>query len=120
MMAEPRKILGIPDLEVAATSVRVPVVVGHGVSILATFSRELSPDDARDILRSAPGVQVRDDPDDDVYPSPLEAVGLDDALVGRIRQAPGRTDSLLLFSCADNLRKGAALTAVQIAEHLFA
>jgi aspartate-semialdehyde dehydrogenase len=120
MMAEPRKILGIPELEVAATSVRVPVVVGHGVSILATFRRELSPDEARDILRDAPGVQVRDDPDDDVYPSPLEAAGLDDALVGRIRQVPGRRDSLLLFSCADNLRKGAALTAVQIAERLFA
>jgi aspartate-semialdehyde dehydrogenase len=120
MMAEPRKILGLPDLEVAATSVRVPVAIGHAVSILATFSREISPEDARGILREAPGVQLRDDPTRGDYPSPLEAAGLDDALVGRIRQVPGRRSSLLLFSCADNLRKGAGLTAVQIAERLFA
>jgi aspartate-semialdehyde dehydrogenase len=119
MMAEPRKILGLPDLQVAATSVRVPVAVGHGVSILATFSREIGPDEARDVLRSAPGVQVRDDPANDVYPSPMEAAGIDDALVGRIRGVPGRGDALLLFACADNLRKGAALNAVQIAERLF-
>jgi len=87
MISEPRKILGLPDLEVAATSVRVPVAVGHGVSIMATFSRAISPDEAREV---------------------------------RIRQVPGREDALLLFSCADNLRKGAALNAIQIAEHLFA
>ena len=120
MMAEPRKILGMPELDVAATSVRVPVMVGHGVSILATFARELSPDDARDILREAPGVELRDDPDNDVYPSPMESAGLDEALVGRVRRVPGREDALLLFSCADNLRVGAALTAVRIAERLFA
>jgi aspartate-semialdehyde dehydrogenase len=118
MMAEPRKILGLPDLDVAATSVRVPVAVGHGVSILATFWREISPDEARDVLASAPGVQLRDDPANDVYPSPMEAAGIDDALVGRIRGVPGRPDALLLFACADNLRKGAALNAVQIAERL--
>ena len=120
MMAEPRKILGLPTLDVAATSVRVPVMVGHGVSILATFAKPMSPEAARDILRSAPGVQLRDDPENDVYPSPMEAAGLDDALVGRIRRVPGREDALLLFSCADNLRLGAALTAVRIAERLFA
>ena len=118
MMAEPRKILGLPDLEVAATGVRVPVAVGHGVSILATFSREIGADEARDVLRAAPGVQLRDDPAGDVYPSPIEAAGMDDALVGRIRSVAGRPDALLLFSCADNLRKGAALNAVQIAERL--
>ena len=66
----------------------------------------------------APGVQLRDDPANDVYPSPMEAAGIDDALVGRIRSVPGRRDALLLFACADNLRKGAALNAVQIAERL--
>jgi aspartate-semialdehyde dehydrogenase len=119
MMEEPRKILGVPDLDVVATSVRVPVAVGHGVSILAAFGRPIDPEAARDALRAAPGVDLRDDPEAGVYPSPLEAAGIDDALVGRIRQAPGRPDALLLFSCADNLRKGAALNAVQIAERLF-
>jgi aspartate-semialdehyde dehydrogenase len=70
-------------------------------------------------LRVAPGVELRDDPANDIYPSPLEAAGLDVALVGRIRQVPGRPDALTVFSCADNLRIGAALDAVQIAEHLF-
>jgi aspartate-semialdehyde dehydrogenase len=120
MMAEPRKILGIPDLEIAATAVRVPVPVGHAVSISAEFSREVSPDEAREILSSAAGVTVMDDPAKGLYPSPLESAGRDDVLVGRIRQVPGRSDTLLLFSCGDNLRKGAALNAVQIAERLFA
>jgi aspartate-semialdehyde dehydrogenase len=120
MMAEPRKILGIPDLEVAATAVRVPVPVGHAVSISASFSRDISPDEAREVLSSAAGVRVMDDPAAGVYPSPLESAGRDDVLVGRIRQVPGRADTLLLFSCGDNLRKGAALNAVQIAEYLFA
>lgn len=120
MMAEPRKILGLPELPVAATAVRVPVPVGHAVSILAEFDRPISVTEAREVLASAPGVQLRDDPAGGIYPSPLEAAGMDDALVGRIRQVPGRDDALLLFSCADNLRKGAALNAVQIAEHLFA
>ncbi|MGQ0668105.1 MAG: aspartate-semialdehyde dehydrogenase [Actinomycetota bacterium] len=120
MMAEPRKILGIPDLEVSATAVRVPVPVGHSVSIQAAFSRDIDPGEAREALSAAPGVTVMDDPANDVYPSPLEAAGRDDVLVGRIRQAAGRPDTLLLFSCGDNLRKGAALNAVQIAEYLFA
>jgi aspartate-semialdehyde dehydrogenase len=119
MMAEPRKILGIPDLETAATAVRVPVPVGHAVSIYAGFSRAISPEEAREVLAGAPGVELRDDPASGVYPSPLEAAGRDETLVGRIRSAPGRDDALLLFSCADNLRKGAALDAVQIAERLF-
>ena len=120
MMAEPRKILGIPDLECAATSVRVPVPVGHGVSMFARFGRAISPDEARSLLKDAPGVQLRDDPRNGIYPTPMEAAGIDDALVGRIRQEEGHDDTLLLFSCVDNLRKGAALDAVQIAEHLFA
>jgi aspartate-semialdehyde dehydrogenase len=89
------------------------------VSILAEFSRSINADDARAAIVAAPGVELRDDPANGVFPTPLEAAGLDVALVGRIRQVPGRGDALILFSCADNLRKGAALNAVQIAEHLF-
>ncbi len=119
MMAEPRKILSAPDLSVVATSVRVPVVTGHAVSMLAEFSRPISVAEAREILSDAPGVTLMDDPARGVFPSPLDAAGGDDALVGRIRQVPGRDDALALFSCADNLRKGAALDAIQIAEYLF-
>src|SRR5262245_4098091 len=116
---ESRKILGISDLDVAATCVRVPVPVGHSVSVLARFSRAIAPEEARDLLGAAPGVEVLDDPSNDVYPSPLEAAGRDEVLVGRIRQAPDHDDALLLFACGDNLRKGAALNGIQIAEHLF-
>jgi aspartate-semialdehyde dehydrogenase len=119
MMAESRKILSAPDLPVVATSVRVPVLVGHAVSILAEFTRPITADEARDLLRSAPGVEVWDDPTGDVFPTSIDAAGGDVALAGRIRQAPGRDDALVLFSCADNLRAGAALDAVQIAEHLY-
>lgn len=119
MMAESRKILGLPGLFVAATAIRVPTSFAHGVSLYAEFDRAITPEQAREVLRAAPGVEVRDDPANDVYPSPIEAAGKDVALVGRIRQAEGRRDALLLFSCADNLRKGAALNAVQIAEIVF-
>jgi aspartate-semialdehyde dehydrogenase len=120
MQREARKILSLPGLDVAATAVRVPVAVGHAVSIHAAFDRSITPDEARAVLSAAPGVEVRDDPANGIYPSPLEAAGRDEVLVGRIRQAPDHDDALLLFSCADNLRKGAALNAVQIAERLFA
>jgi aspartate-semialdehyde dehydrogenase len=116
---ESRKILGLDDLDVAATCVRVPVPVGHSVSLLARFSRAITPEEARALLRDAPGVDLRDDPANGVYPTPLEAAGRDDVLVGRIRRAPGHDDSLLLFACGDNLRKGAALNGIQIAERLF-
>jgi len=119
MMAEPRKILSAPDLPVVATSVRVPVLVGHAVSILAEFARPITVEEAHEVLRGAPGVELRDDPADDVFPTPLDAAGGDVAIVGRIRQVPGRHDALVLFSCADNLRSGAALDAVRIAEHLY-
>jgi aspartate-semialdehyde dehydrogenase len=119
MMAEPRKILGSPQMRVVATSVRVPVVAGHSVSILAEFERPITVEEAREVLAASPGVRLMDDPDADVFPSPLDAAGGDEALVGRIRQVPGRSDALALFSCADNLRMGAALDAIHIAEHLF-
>ena len=117
---EMRKVLEAPDLRVAATAVRVPVPVGHGVSIHARFAERVSPDAAREVLNDAPGVRVMDDPEAGVYPTPLDAAGLDDVLVGRIRQPQDDPNALLLFSCADNLRKGAALNAVQIAELLVA
>jgi aspartate-semialdehyde dehydrogenase len=120
MMAEPRKILGLPDLPVVATSVRVPVIAGHGASLMTEFDRPISVAEAREAIAAAPGVELWDDPANGIYPSPLDAAGGDGALVGRIRQVPGRDDALALFSCADNLRKGAALNAVQIAECLFA
>src|SRR5207302_11206774 len=108
MGAEIRKVLGLPELHVVATAVRVPVAVGHGVSIYARFERPASPEAAREVLREAPGLRVLDDPASDRFPTPLDAAGLDEVLVGRIRQGEdGR--SLALFSAGDNLRKGAAL-----------
>lgn len=115
---EAKRILSLPELEISATCVRVPVPVGHSVSVHATFERPISVAEAREQLSQAEGVQLRDDPANDVYPSPLEAAGIDDVLVGRIRQPEGREDALLLFACGDNLRKGAALNAVQIAERV--
>jgi aspartate-semialdehyde dehydrogenase len=113
---ESRKILGIPDLLVSGTCVRVPVYTGHSLSINVEFAQPLSPDRARELLASAPGVQLVD------IPTPLAAAGADDSLVGRIRQDPGVPDGrgLALFVSGDNLRKGAALNTIQIAELLAA
>jgi aspartate-semialdehyde dehydrogenase len=116
---ESRKIIVLPDLEVTATCVRVPVMVGHGVAVHAEFSRAITPDEARAVLSEAPGVALRDDPGNDVYPTPLEAAGTDPCFVGRIRQDPYDDKALELFCVADNLRKGAALNTVQVAELLF-
>jgi aspartate-semialdehyde dehydrogenase len=115
---ETRKIIGLPDLEVTATCVRVPVMVGHGVAVHAEFSRAITPDEARTVLSDASGVTLRDDPANDVYPTPLEAAGTDPCYVGRIRQDPHDDKALELFCVADNLRKGAALNTVQVAELL--
>jgi aspartate-semialdehyde dehydrogenase len=117
---EAKRLLSLPELETSATCVRVPVPVGHSVSVHATFDRPISVAEARDVVSAAEGVELRDDPANEVYPSPLEAAGIDDVLVGRIRRPEGRDDALLLFACGDNLRKGAALNAVQIAERLVA
>jgi aspartate-semialdehyde dehydrogenase len=117
---EVRKVLGIPDLVCSATAIRVPVVAGHGVSIYARFDRRPSAGEAREILRAAPGVRVVDDPERMRFPTPLDAAGIDDVLVGRIREALGDDHALVLFAAGDNLRKGAALNAVQIAELLVA
>jgi aspartate-semialdehyde dehydrogenase len=109
---EARKILGIPDLAVTCTCVRVPVFTGHSAAIVAEFERPLSPERAEDLLRDAPGVELAD------IPTPLEAAGADVSYVGRIRRAQGAPNALALFVSGDNLRKGAALNVVQIAEEL--
>jgi aspartate-semialdehyde dehydrogenase len=111
---ESRKILGIPDLPVSGTCVRVPVFTGHSLSLNAEFSRELTPDAATKILAEAPGVAVVD------VPTPLGAAGRDPSYVGRIRRDPTVEHGLALFVSNDNLRKGAALNAIQIAELLAA
>jgi aspartate-semialdehyde dehydrogenase len=113
---ESRKILGIPDLLVSGTCVRVPVLTGHSLSINAEFGEPLSPQRARELLDGAPGVRLVE------VPTPLAAAGVDESLVGRIRQDPGVSDGrgLALFVSGDNLRKGAALNTIQIAELLAA
>ncbi|HEX2240365.1 MAG TPA: aspartate-semialdehyde dehydrogenase [Actinomycetota bacterium] len=113
---ETRKILDLPDLPVTATCVRVPVVTGHSVAVHAEFERELSADEAREILAEAPGVELRDDPERGIVPTPLEAAGRDPCYVGRIRADLFNPRALELFCVADNLRKGAALNTVQVAE----
>jgi aspartate-semialdehyde dehydrogenase len=113
---ESRKILGIPDLLVSGTCVRVPVYTGHSLSINAEFAQPLSVQRATELLGDAPGVKLVD------VPTPLAAAGVDDSLVGRIRQDPGAPDGrgLALFVSSDNLRKGAALNTIQVAELLAA
>jgi len=113
---ESRKILGIGDLKVSATCVRVPVVTTHSLAVHARFAEELTADDARAELRQAPGVVVRDDPAAGVFPTPADVVGEDPTYVGRIRQALDFPRTLDLFVCGDNLRKGAALNTAEIAE----
>ncbi len=113
---ETRKVLGLPGLPVTATCVRVPVAVGHSLSVHAEFDRPITADEARAILADAPGIEVLDDTAAGVYPTPLQAAGGDPVLVGRIRQDPTDPHAIEFFSVADNLRKGAALNTVQIAE----
>ncbi|MCL4461293.1 MAG: aspartate-semialdehyde dehydrogenase [Nitrospirae bacterium] len=118
MKMESRKILGISDLRVSATTVRVPVLIGHSEAVSIEFERPLSPDEARAILAKAPGVRVFDDPSRKLYPVPREVAGQDDVFVGRIRQDDSVEHGLNLWIVGDNLRKGAALNAVQIAERV--
>lgn len=113
---ESRKILGIPDLKVSATCVRVPVVTTHSLAVHAVFEREIRVDDARQVLIEAPSVVVIDEPGRDDFPTPADVVGSDPTFVGRLRQALDFPNTLELFVCGDNLRKGAALNTAQIAE----
>ena len=113
---ESRKILGLPDLKVSATCVRVPVVTGHSVAIHAIFGSEVTADGARGVLRGAPGVILVDDPAAGEFPTPADAVGTDPCWTGRIRRSLDDPRALDLFMSGDNLRKGAALNTLQIAE----
>lgn len=113
---ESRKIMGLPDLKVSATCVRVPVVTGHSIAVHAVFGVEVAAEDARETLRHAPGVILVDDPAAGEFPLPIDAVGTDPSWVGRIRRAIDDPRALDLFVSGDNLRKGAALNTAQIAE----
>jgi aspartate-semialdehyde dehydrogenase len=113
---ESRKILGIPDLKVSATCVRVPVVTTHSLAVHATFERNITVEEARQALVEAPSVVVLDDAAAGEWPTPADVVGSDPTFVGRIRQALDFPNTIELFVCGDNLRKGAALNTAQIAE----
>jgi aspartate-semialdehyde dehydrogenase len=118
LMNETRKILDDESIRVSATCVRVPVVTGHSEAVNVQTRDALSAERARELLREAPGVTVVDDPYSAVYPLAIDAAGKDDVFVGRIRSDPGHERALDLWIVADNLRKGAALNAVQLAEVL--
>jgi aspartate-semialdehyde dehydrogenase len=118
LMGETRKILGDPSIRVSATCVRVPVLTGHSEAVNVQTREPLSPERARELLAAAPGVSVLDDPSAAVYPLAIDAAGQDDVFVGRIRRDPGHERALDMWIVADNLRKGAALNAVQLAELL--
>ena len=109
---ESRKILELPELPISATCVRVPVLIGHAEAVWVETEEPLSADDARTLLGQAPGIELRD------FPTPRDATGIDEILVGRIRRDPTAEHGLVLFVVADNLRKGAALNAIQISELL--
>jgi len=113
---ETRKILHDPELRITATCVRVPVPIGHGESVFIETTEKITADDARTLLGNAPGIVVRDDPHARLYPTPHDVAGKDEVYVGRIREDASTRHGLLLWIVSDNLRKGAALNAVQIAE----
>jgi len=113
---ESRKILGMPNLKVSATCVRVPVITTHSLTVHATFEKEVSRQAAQEVLKNAAGVELLDDPENKKFPTPADVVGTDPTWVGRVRQSIDDKHSIDLFLCGDNLRKGAALNTAQIAE----
>jgi aspartate-semialdehyde dehydrogenase len=113
---ESRKILGLPSLKVSATCVRVPVMTTHSLAVHATFSREVTRKQALELLSRSEGIKLVDDPENKLFPTPIDVVGTDPTWVGRVRQSLDDPRSLDLFVCGDNLRKGAALNTAQIAE----
>ena len=115
---ETRKILGMPRLKVSATCVRVPVVTGHSVAVHAVFREEVTRHEAQQVLSDAPGVVLADEPETGEFPTPADVVGTDPTWVGRVRQSMDDPKAIEFFVCGDNLRKGAALNAAQIAELL--
>jgi aspartate-semialdehyde dehydrogenase len=118
MLQESRKIMHSPGLLVSATTVRVPVYVGHSEAVNIELARKMTADEVRSILAAAPGVKVLDDPGLSLYPHPWGAAGQDDVFVGRIREDVSHPQGISMWIVADNIRKGAALNAVQIAEAL--
>ena len=113
---ESRKILGIKDLKVSATCVRVPVLTTHSLAVHAVFEKTVSREVAQEVLRNAAGVELVDDPENHKFPTPADVVGTDPTWVGRVRKSLDHPNVLELFVCGDNLRKGAALNTAQIAE----
>jgi len=118
MQAEMRKMLHAPDLNVHATAVRVPVVVGHTTSLTLSLKSPASVEAAREAIAGFAGTQLLDEPWNARYPTPLAAAGIDDVLIGRVREVPFVPNGIALFASGDNLRKGNALNAVQVAEIL--
>jgi aspartate-semialdehyde dehydrogenase len=118
MVEETKKIMGDPSIAVSATCVRVPVYNGHSEAVNAEFERAITPERARELLSGRPGLELVDDPANLLYPMPITASGKDPVYVGRVRRDPTIEHGLNLWVVADNLRKGAALNAVQIAELL--
>jgi aspartate-semialdehyde dehydrogenase len=113
---ESRKILGLPNLRVSATCVRVPVLTTHSLAVHAIFDKEVSRTVAQEVLRNAAGVKLVDDPENYKFPTPIDVVGTDPTWVGRVRKSLDNSKAVELFVCGDNLRKGAALNTAQIAE----
>jgi aspartate-semialdehyde dehydrogenase len=118
MVEETRKIMHAPDIAISAVCVRVPVFIGHSEALHIEFSQPMAADDAKRILAQAPGVKVLDDPAISLYPQPWSAAGTDDVFVGRIHRDASHPNGLVMWVAADNIRKGAALNTVQIAEEL--
>ncbi len=118
MVEETRKIMHADSIAISASCVRVPVFIGHSEAVTIELSQAMSPDEARGILAQAPGVRVLDDPTISLYPQPWSAAGTDDVFVGRIRRDVSHENGLVMWIVADNVRKGAALNAVQIAEEM--
>lgn len=118
VIAETRRVLDMPALPISITTVRVPVAVAHSAAVFVELERSASSDDAREVFRGAPGVVVVDDPAAQRYPTPRDAAGTDSVYVGRVRRDAGRENGIAFFFSADNLRKGAATNAVQVAELL--
>jgi len=118
MVEESRKIMHADDIAISATCVRAPVFTGHSMAIHVEFSKPMSPDEVRRILAQAPGIKLLDDPTISLYPQPWSAAGTDEVFVGRIRRDASNPNGLAMWVVADNLRKGAALNAVQIAEEV--
>ncbi|MDP2955123.1 MAG: aspartate-semialdehyde dehydrogenase [Longimicrobiales bacterium] len=120
MIQETRKIMHEPDLPVSATCVRVPVFVGHSAAVHVELSRPMTVDEVRNLLQETPGITVQDEPSISLYPQPWTAAGRDDVFVGRLRQDASHLNGIAMWVVSDNLRKGAALNSIQIAEELIA